>query len=116
MKAEIKFNKDTIEKLKYVPDKIVYGIARQTLDRVGSTKITPYKTGRMERSMYQSGVKKDSYGVYYIGNFTDYATYVYDFPQSTNWTNPKSKAQWFDYLWKEKGKTITENVVTRYKL
>lgn len=116
MSVTIKYNKSTMNKLKLLPDKMVYEIARQTLDRVGSMKITPYKTGRMERTMFSSGVKKDMSGVYTIGNYINYAHYVYAKPQNTNWTNPKSKAQWFDYFWKSQGKNVFNNVVSRYKI
>lgn len=116
MKVEIKYNKDTLNRLNQLPDKIVYAVARQTLDRVGSSQITPYKTGNMQRSMYAHGVTKNSKGVYVIGNYTDYASKVYGYPQSTNWTNPKSKAQWFDYFWRVYGTNVIENVVARYRI
>lgn len=115
MRVTIKINKQTIKKLEDAPDVIMYAIARQTLDKVGSSKITPYKTGKMEMTMYQNGVI-GSNGNYEIGNYTNYASYVYSKPQSTNWTNPLSKAQWFDTFWKSNGNSITENVVARYKL
>lgn len=116
MSVTIKYNKTTMNKLKTLPDKTVYEIARQTLDRVGSRKITPYKTGRMERTMFSEGVKKDSKNIYTIGNYTNYAKIVYDMPQSTNWTNPNSKAKWFDYFWRTQGKNVFESVVSRYKI
>lgn len=116
MSVEIKYNKSTMNKLKTVPDKIVYAIARQTLDRVGSMKITPYKTGRMERTMFSTGVKKTSSGVYTIGNYTSYAELVYAKPQGTNWTNKNSKAQWFDWFWRTQGKAVFQSTVSRYKI
>lgn len=116
MNVEIKYNKATMNKLKQLPDKIVYEIARQTLDRVGSMKITPYRTGRMERTMFSEGVKKTSSGIYTIGNYTSYAKYVYGMPQSTNWTNKNSKTKWFDYFWKTQGKNVTNSVIARNKI
>lgn len=116
MSVEIKYNKTTMNKLKMLPDKIVYEIARQTLDRVGSMKITPYRTGRMERTMFSEGVKKTSSGVYTIGNYIGYAQYVYAMPQNTKWTNPNSKAKWFDYFWRTQGKNVFESVVKRNKI
>lgn len=111
----IKINDKTMQKLGRLPDKMCYAIARQCLDRIGSSKITPYKTGKMESTMFQAGVK-GSNGDYSIGNFTNYAGYVYAFPQSVNWTNPLSKAQWFEAFWKSSGKSVLENVVARYKI
>lgn len=115
MSVIIKYNKTTMNLLKTVPDKVVYEVARQTLDRVGSMKITPYRTGRMERTMFSKGVTKSG-NVYTIGNYTNYAQYVYNKPQKTNWTNPKSKAKWFDWFWKNQGKNVFESTVSRYKI
>ena len=105
-----------MDKLKKVPDKVVYEVARQTLDRVGSIKITPYRTGKMERTMFQKGVVKDSSGIYTIGNYTDYAQKVYNKPQGTNWTNPNSKSKWFEWFWRTNGKSVFESTVARYKI
>ena len=116
MKVEIKYNKTTMNKLEKLPDNLVYEVARQTLDRVGSMKITPYRDGRMERTMFSEGVKKTSSGVYTIGNYTDYAEYVYGKSQNTKWTNPNSKAQWFDYFWRTQGKNVTNSVIARNKI
>ena len=114
-KAELHWNENTKRLLKQAPDKMMYAIARRTLDEVGSSKITPYDTGRMERSMYSSGVKQDSQG-YYIGNFTDYATYVYDDGNGTNWSRGTTEPQWFDYYWKLRGAGITDECVREYRL
>lgn len=111
----VKINDRTIQELKNMPDKITYATARVFLDRVENSKITPYKTGKMEMTMFNNGVK-GSNGDYYIGNFTNYAGYVYAFPQSVNWTNPLSKAQWFETFWKSQGKSVLDNVVARYKI
>lgn len=112
----VKYNKSTMNRLNKLPDNIVYEIARQTLDRVGSSKITPYRTGKMERTMFSEGVKRNLSGVYTIGNYTDYAIYVYGMPQNTNWTNPKSRAKWFDWYWKAHGKSVFNEVVGRNKI
>ena len=117
MKVSANFNwdKSVKKKIEDMPDKLVYGIARATLDIVGSMQVTPYLTGTMERTMYSAGVQKDSEG-YYIGNFTDYASYVYKKPQSTNWTRPGSKAKWFETVWGQKGESIMNECIARYKL
>lgn len=111
----VRINNKTMKELEQMPDKIMYAVARQYLDRVGSSKVTPYKTGRMQGTMYSNGVRGSNKN-YYIGNFTDYAGYVYGFSDSVNWTNPLSKAQWFETYWKSQGKSILDNVVARYKI
>lgn len=113
--ATFKWDKPNKKKLEELPDKAVYAIARATLDQVGSMQITPYLTGNMERTMYSAGVRKGNYG-YYIGDFTDYASYVYQMPQRTNWTRSSSRAHWFKDLWTKKGEAITNETIARYKL
>ena len=112
MKPEIHNNTETFNKLKNANDKVVYAIARQTLDMVGSSKATAYLTGETERSMYARGVQKDSQG-YYIGNFTDYASRVYAMDRA-NWTNPQTQPHWFHSIWKQYGDMITDNCLRRY--
>lgn len=111
----VKINEKTIQELKNMPDIVMYATARQFLDRVGSSKVTPYKSGKMEGTMFSNGVK-GSNKEYQIGNYTDYAGYVYAYPQNVNWTNPMSKAQWFETFWKSQGKSVLENVVARYRI
>lgn len=117
-KAELHWNENTKRLLTQAPDKMMYAIARRTLDEVGSSKITPYDTGRMERSMYSSGVKKDGQG-YYIGNFTDYASIVYDYGKTdwnVMWSRGTTEPQWFDYYWNLRGAGITDECVREYGL
>ena len=111
----VRINDKTMKELEQMPDKVCYAVARQFLDRLGSSKVTPYKTGKTEMTMFSNGVRGSNKN-YSIGNYTNYAGYVYAFPQSVNWTNPQSKAQWFETYWKSNGKIIFENVVARYKV
>ena len=113
--ATFEWDKTIKKKIEELPDRMMYAIARATLDQVGSMQVTPYLTGNMERTMFSAGVRKDAEG-YYIGNFVDYASYVYKKPQSTNWTRPSTKAQWFENVWNQKGEAITNECIARYKL
>lgn len=113
VQAELKWDDRVRIILERLPDTVTYAIARRTLDMVGSMQVTPFDTGRMERSMYAEGVQKGNSG-YYIGNFTDYASDVYMYPQSTNWTRKSSKAKWFDTVWQSKGPAITKECIERY--
>ena len=112
---EVKWDSKTKKQLAELPDKVVYAIARATIDYLIASQYTPWKSGKMERSMSAKGVQKDGSG-YYIGNFTDYASAVYKKPQSTNWSRKTTRAQWLDTLWKEKGDSITNMCIARYKL
>ena len=125
--ATFKWNEKTKLLLQKAPEKILRQVARQTLDYTGSNKVVANSTGARykvskkhssgatERSMYTHGVQGDFANGFYIGNFTDYASYVY--PKSgVNWTNPNTKTKWFDYMWVRYGPGILDNVVRSNKL
>lgn len=113
--ATFKWNEKTKILLQKAPEKIVKQIARQTLDYTGSTKVTAYNTGKTERSMYSHGVQGNYENGFYIGNFSDYASYVY-VKQSVNWTNPNTKTKWFEYTWEKYRKGIIDNACKVNKL
>lgn len=94
-------------------DKIVYAIAQETLSQ--SRKTIPMRTGAMRRSSIQSGVK-GSNGNYYIGSYTSYAKYVWNFPDNTHWTTSGTNNKWYERVWRERGEHITKNIVGRNKL
>lgn len=113
--ASFKWNEKTKIMLQNAPEKIVRQIARQTLDYTGSTKVTAYDTGKTERSMYSHGVQGDYKTGFYIGNFTDYAQYVYG-RYGVTWTNPNTQPKWFEYIWEKYGKGIIDNACKVNKL
>ena len=112
MEAKLKYNEVTFDKLENANDKLMYAIARRTLDQVGNLKATAYLTGETERSMYTHGVEQDDLG-YYIGNFTSYASKVYSY-KNANWTNKLTRPQWFHAIWKEYGELIERECAERY--
>lgn len=103
------YNKITKE----VPDDIVYEVARETLDMTMPTM--PERTGKMRQTSLARGVQGGN-KEYKIGSYTDYAAYVYDMPQSTNWTTPGTNAQWFMECWQKNSQAILSSVVERNKL
>ena len=114
--ATLKWNEKTKILLSGAPEKIVRQIARDTLDMTGSAHVTAYDTGATERSMYEKGVQGDYMSGFYIGNFTDYAAYVYEPRRKVNWTNPNTQPKWFEYIWKKYGKGIIDNACKVNKL
>lgn len=114
--ATFKWNEKTKILLKNAPEKILRQIARQTLDYTGSSKVTAYDTGKTERSMYAHGVQGDMNNGLYIGNFTDYAMYVYDPRKSLTWSNPNTQPKWFEFIWTKYGKGIINNACKVNKL
>lgn len=75
------------------PDETVRNMASITLER--TTPHIPELSGHMKRDILGRGVKGFS-GTYTLGtDKTSYSKIVWKYPQSTNWTNKKSYAQWF---------------------
>lgn len=112
--VDIKLNKDTVDGLKRVPDIALYTIAREVLDR--SYDIIPKDTGDMRTSSMERGTKgvQGGNGDYFIGSYTDYASYVWNMnDRTTHWTEPNTHSQWFLRTIKEKGTVIVDDALTR---
>ena len=127
VEATFKWNEKVRINLQKAPEKVVRAIARQTLDLTGSSKVVAnsigasyklppgHSSGSLERSMYTHGVQGDYSSGFYIGNFTDYAHYVY--PKSNvHWTNPNTKTKWFEYIWEKHGSGIINTAIKEYKI
>lgn len=77
-------------------DKVVFGIARATLDFTNTGHHFPYRTGELNRASMSEGVVKDSYGNYHLGaRGVEYAPKVWNWGSGTNWTNPSTYPQWY---------------------
>lgn len=99
---------------KVVPDEIIYGVARATLDQVQPT--IPENTGKMRRSTLAGGVKGGN-GEYQIGSYTNYAKYVYVKDNAkTNWTTPGTNSHWFKEYFLKHGNSILSMVLKENKL
>ena len=98
-------------------DKIMYSIARQTLDRTFPHIPMSRRKGvvHMRQTSMAAGVR-GSNGDYYIGSYTDYAKYVWVKPKSTNWSEPNTFGKWYEEIWKKQGKSIVDSCVGRYSL
>ena len=101
-----------VEKIDKFIDKTVYAIARNTLDYTNSKKHFPYLTGELNRASMAEGVRSNKSKTYYIGaNGVDYAPAVWKYPQSTNWTNPETYAQWYVKEFKYEKDKIVKNAI-----
>lgn len=83
-------------------DKVVYGIARTTLDFTNSKKAFPWRTGTLNLASMAAGVSKfgeASYGLGYSKEYNgvsvNYGKKVYEYPQSTNWSRSSTIAHWY---------------------
>lgn len=113
-KVYVKFENGVENKLtNTIPDKIIYDIATITLNATFPT--IPERTGRMRQSTLARGVQGGNCH-YKIGSYTNYAAYVYNMPDKTNWTTAGTNGEWFIRTWKQKGKSITSQAVGRNKL
>lgn len=111
--AQFEPNLKTQYALNKIPDEVLYAVAKETLDMTYSKEYFPKKTTTMERSSMSGGVRGGNHE-YYIGSFTDYASRVWNYPQeTTNWTNPLSKSQWYAYTLKHFGQLIIDTAVTK---
>ena len=97
-------------------DYTVYNMARITLDYTNSRQRFPYLTGELNRAAMAEGVVSEGGKSYYLGaSGVDYAPDVWDYPQSTNWTNPSTYAQWYMTEFKNEKELIVKRAVENAK-
>lgn len=94
-------------------DKVVYNVARVTLDYTNSKQRFPYLTGELNRAAMAEGVVSDGGKTYYLGaRGVSYAPAVWKFPQKgTHWTNPNTFAQWYITEFKNEKELITRQAI-----
>ena len=112
--VELNLNKSTLNRIDNLPDKVVYKIARKTLDYTSS--IIPMSrgkatSGQLRRDTMAYGVR-GSDGNYHIGSPTEYANYVWHLNDSTtNWTTPQTHSKWFNVALKRYKQSIVDNSI-----
>lgn len=107
--CEVVPNTRTMNGLKRLPDKVIYSVARQTLDL--SYPIIPRDTGRLRTSSMSGGVRGGN-GDYYIGSYTSYASYVWNM-EGVHWTTSGTNNKWFTRGLKRYGAVITNNAINQ---
>lgn len=90
-------------------DRTVYHTARITLDR--TQPHIPRLTGDMSRDIIGHGVtgSNKSYALGWVTR--NYAPYVWNYPQNTNWTNPASYTKWFETEFRYAKESIVNTAV-----
>lgn len=130
VEATLKWNEKTRINLQQAPEKVMRMIARDTLDETKSAKVMPnssratykkppgHRSGALEMSAYENGVQGNMDTGFYIGNFTDYAMYVYPRQAGSHWhwTNPNTKTKWFEHIWTTKGSGIIDRAIKECKI
>lgn len=118
MEVEAKFEPNVLteQKLRRIPDDVVYKVAKITLDM--SIPSIPMSiglptSGTLRRTSVQGGVRSYENG-YCIGSYTQYASRVWNLDDNTtNWSTPGTHSQWYARTLKEKGKVILENAINQ---
>lgn len=112
--AQFEPNVKTNKALNKLPDDVLYGIARETLDM--SVKFIPMSIGtktssNLRRTSVAGGVREDNDG-YYIGSFTEYASHVWNMNDSTtNWSTPNTHSQWYARTLRLYGQVILDTAI-----
>lgn len=103
-----------IRELDNYTDRVVYNTARITLDFTNSKQRFPYRTGELQRASMAEGVVGEGNKSYYLGaRGVDYAEDVWEYPQSTNWTNPNTYAKWYITEFKNEQEVIMNQAVNK---
>ena len=87
-----------VEKLNQWQDKVVYEMARTTLDFTNTKQHFPRLTGALQEGSMATGVvsiNKKTYGLDYDKTTTTYAPRVWEYGYGTNWTNKSTLPQWY---------------------
>ncbi len=106
------WNKATKEFLETVSDKVAYEVASQILDRAFTG--IPLDNGDLRETSKAEGVR-GSNANYYVGSYTSYAKEVWNYPESTHWSEPGTNNKWYERTWKKFGKNILKVSVERSK-
>lgn len=112
--VEVQLNKKTENGLKRLPGKVMYEMARITLDM--SERHIPKSAlvrhaGTLQRASMSNGVRGQD-GDYYLMSSTNYANRVWNLPDnSTNWTTPGTHSKWWDWTLKTYKKQIEDNAI-----
>lgn len=87
-----------VDKIENWQDKVVFGMARATLDFTNTKQHFPRLTGALQEGSMATGVvtiNKKTYGLDYDKTTTTYAPIVWQYGKNTNWTNSNTLPQWY---------------------
>jgi len=115
--VKVSWNPGAMKKLEKQPDKVIYAVASITLDMAYPTIPLSdlVNAGKLRQTSKSAGVR-GSNGNYHIGSYTDYAKYVYNRPDTTNWTTPGTNPNWYTRMWNKRSNTILSNAIERNPL
>lgn len=112
----VKVNPKTGTKLIDCTDRQLYAIARKTLDMTIPTIPKDTNKMRLASSGFRGrGVVKTTNG-YAIGSDTYYASTVWNYPSSTNWSTPGTNEKWYLKMWNKNKNLIIDMALAQNKL
>lgn len=89
-------------------DKVVFGIARETLDFTNTKQHFPHLSGTLQLASMSAGVKTLGKGIYglgydkeYGGENVSYGKDVWKKGPGTNWTNKRTLPQWYKSVYEK---------------
>lgn len=117
--VKVNWNVKSQKQLKEYPNKVVYAVARLTLDFAETSIPLSNKTGsgKLRQTSMNASVRGDN-GNYYIGSYTSYAMAVYTMEErhKVKWSTPGTSGKWFDKTWKKHKTTILNTAIERNEL
>lgn len=97
-------------------DKVIYSVARKTLDFTDSGHHFPYLTGELNRASMSEGVLRLGDKEYGLGaKGVEYAPKVWQYGTGTKWTNPDTIPQWYMGVFEKYKSEIMEDAVNTAK-
>ena len=119
--VELILDKSSEKLIKNLPDKILYEIARRTLDLshnyIPKSNIVGH-AGTLRRSTFSNGVK-GSHGDYYISSesaITPYASRVWSLNDATtHWTTKGTHSEWFIYTIKTHQNVVVNQAIDKVR-
>ena len=101
------------DQIKNWQDKVVYTIARKTLDFTNTNYHFPELTGDLKIASMNQGVVELSKGTYGLGTdgSVDYAGIVWKYGSGTRWTNENTIPQWYMGVFKKYKTEIVDDSI-----
>jgi hypothetical protein len=112
--VDINIDYKTFTKLKDFPNKLIYRVARQTLDLsyIHIPLSKNVNNGRLRSSSMAYGIKQNGHLHYSIGSQISYAKYVWVMDNATtNWSTAGTGSEWYYNQFKKKGMSIVQNAI-----
>lgn len=100
-----------VKELNRWEDKVIFGIARATLDYTNVRHHFPYLTGELNRASMSEGVVQEKPGTYHLGaRGVEYAPKVWNY-KNVNWTNKQTLPQWYKSVYEKYRNEIIQDAL-----